>query len=56
MDNITFEKVTSLGFVRNTLNYLSVQNTTVASISEILMCDVIHKTAASEDQVNENTL
>lgn len=43
--------ITCVGNLRSTLGYLGVFQTGAKSISEILQCDVVHKTNLKDDQV-----
>nr|XP_023013070.1 nischarin [Leptinotarsa decemlineata] len=52
MKNVSFEVIFSLGNLRNTLVNLTVNNTDVTTISQILQCDVIHKHNLEGSQVN----
>ncbi|CAH1153756.1 unnamed protein product [Phaedon cochleariae] len=43
MKQVNFEVIFSLGNLRNTIENLQVNNTSISSISQVLQCDVIHK-------------
>lgn len=43
--------ITCVGNLRSTLQYLGVFQTGAKSISEILQCDIVHKTNLKDDQV-----
>lgn len=52
---MSFDNVYSVGNLRNTLTKLCVHKTYITSISQILQCDVLHKTVVEDNQVQYKT-
>lgn len=48
---ITLNHVYSVGNLRSTLETMFVNNTSISSVSEILQCDVVHKSNTESNQV-----
>lgn len=49
---VSFNNVYSVGNLRSTLEKIFVSNTSAESVSEILQCDVVHKSNTESNQVS----
>lgn len=52
VNRVTLNNVYSVGNLRSTLEKIFVNDTAVESISDILQCDVIHKSNTESNQVS----
>lgn len=51
LNSVTMKRVCDVGNLRSTLESFSINNTTTSTLSEVLQCDVLHKSNIEPSQV-----
>lgn len=52
VDKVTLNKVYSVGNLRSTLETIFVNNSATKSVSDVLQCDIVHKSNIESNQVS----
>lgn len=52
--SVTMSRVCDVGNLRSTLESLTINNTTTTAFSEVLQCDVLHKSNIEPSQVKKS--